>query len=38
MGTQSINMMDMETQGLDLDLVSAKNHFLKKLVDGKVFR
>lgn len=31
-------MMDKGTQSLDFDLVSAKNDFLQKMVDGKVFR
>lgn len=31
-------MMHMGTQGLDFGLVSAKTHFLQKMVVGKVFR
>lgn len=31
-------MMDKGTQSLDFDLFSAKNDFLQKMVDGKVFR
>lgn len=38
MNTQSIRMMHMVTQGLDFGLVFAKNHFLQKMVDGKVLR